>query len=116
MPLALRPGGFPLEPPSDLTDAARELFREIVKVCPPDHFQKADCPLLCVYCEAVIFTRTAGRKLPDDLSIFPAWEKAARLVAQLAGKLRLCPSARIDARAAARRLQGHPVGPAPWEE
>jgi hypothetical protein len=117
-PMVLRPPGRPLlEPPPDLTDGAALLFREIVKACPIDHFVEADRVLLVIYVEAICALRDAATKMRNgDKAAFTVWERSSRVVAQFAAKLRLCPSSRIDARAAARRLQGHPIGPEPWED
>jgi hypothetical protein len=104
----------PIEPPSHLTRAERQLFREIVRACPPSHFRPADAPVLATFVTATLVTRSSSSA---DLEANPeraaTWEKLARLQASLAGKLRICPSSRIDAKAAGREQV--PPKPAPWE-
>src|SRR5262245_40452518 len=115
---AIVPGSVPrpVQPPHDLAPDEKALFRQLVRACPHDHFCEADRPLLTVYVEAVVVSRRAARRLSEDPAAVAVWEKSARLVGQLASKLRLCPSSRIDARAASRRLQDHLPYPRPWEE
>ncbi len=61
---------------------------------------RADAFLFEAFCRAVLLVRTL-----DD---FTEWEKAARLLASLAVRLRLTPSSRYDARSAGRRVQQAP--------
>src|SRR5262245_34293799 len=93
------PRGHRLASPPDLEPAAAKLFREIVASCPPSHFVASDQRLLAVYCSALLISQRAAQ----DPSQMQAWERATRLVAQLATKLRLCPSARSDPKTVARR-------------
>jgi hypothetical protein len=61
-----------------------------------------DRPLLASYCQAVAISREAAKSAMTDKSSLLAWEKAARVQAALATKLRLSPSSRYDPKTAAR--------------
>ncbi len=99
-----------LEPPEHLTEAERKVFLALVDAVDPKHFARADLPLLATYCQATVITQETAH----EPSNFATWEKAAKLQAVLATRLRLAPQARFDARAAARH-QKERTGPQPWE-
>ena len=86
------------------------LFVELINACSPQHFVQSDLPLLVSYVQATLLARSMARD-PEKIAV---WEKAVRMQATLATRLRLAPQARTDpksiARQAARRL-----GPPPWE-
>src|SRR5262245_13492710 len=100
-----------LQPPPDLDANAAAIFRELVAACRPDHFAACDAHLLGVYASALLISRRSA----GDPALVQTWEKATRLVAQLAPKLRLCPSSRLDAKTAARRQTPATIGPVPWK-
>lgn len=97
-----------LTPPPMLTTAERSLFVEIVSTCSEKHLTKADLPVLITFIQATL----AAREMAGDPDRFNSWEKAARLQASLATRLRLCPSSRLDPKTVGR---GQPYdGPRPW--
>jgi hypothetical protein len=99
-----------LSPPSHLNKAERTLFSEIVGAVDPRHFIEGDLPLQCSYVNATLIARKASR----DESKINVWEKATRMQAMLATRLRLSPQSRLDPKTVARRLPER-SGPAPWE-
>jgi hypothetical protein len=101
-----------LLPPKTLTAAERAVFLALVDVVATDHFTPADLPLLTAYCQAVAIVQQG--QPADDLIKFGLWERAAKLAATLATRLRISPQSRYDARAAARHQQGSKL-PFPWE-
>jgi hypothetical protein len=56
-----------------------------------------------------------ARKASRDVSKINVWEKAARMQATLATRLRLSPQSRLDPKTVARR-QSERTGPAPWDK
>jgi hypothetical protein len=95
-----------LNPPQGLTKAERSLFAEIADSA--QHLMPTDAPLLASYVQATIASRRSAR----DPSKADHWERATRLQATLATKLRLTPQARCDPKKLGRQ---EPSGPAPWE-
>ena len=91
-----------LRPPSDLTAAEDALFRQVAAQCAADHFTASDTPLLVAYCQAVILGRSAFAQLSEGGGGFQAWQQAARTLAMLATKLRLCPHSRSDPKTVGR--------------
>ncbi len=98
-----------LEPPSFLSDAGRLLFIDLVASCEARHFVRSDVELLATFVACTLVVRqTAG-----NLETFNQWEKAARLQASLATRLRLTPSSRLDPKTVGRNVpSGHRF---PWE-
>jgi len=96
--IPIRPRDHRLRPPDDLGADEAALFRELVASCRADHFVAADAHLLACYAQALLISRRSA----GDPTLLQRWEKATRLAAQLAPKLRLCPSSRQDAKTAAR--------------
>src|SRR5215207_9779610 len=89
-----------LVPPSVLQDQERELFEELVGATAPSHLRASDVPLLVSFIQATIWARHAVRR--DDLD---GWERAVRVQATLATKLRLSPQTRIDPKTLGRQQQ-----------
>src|SRR5262245_16469533 len=75
-----------LRPPPGLTPAEDALFRRVVAQCAADHFTASDTPLLVAYCQAVLLTRWAFKRLGEDGSAFLTWQQAARTLATLSTK------------------------------
>jgi hypothetical protein len=73
--------------PKTLTTAERSLFTELVNACGTDHFRSSDVPLLITYVQATLIAQAAARNQKK----LATWEKAARLQATLATRLRLAP-------------------------
>jgi phage terminase small subunit len=91
-----------LRPPPDLTAAEDALFRQVIAQCAADHFTPSDAPLLVAYCQAVILGRSAFTQLSEGGGGFQVWQQAARTLAMLATKLRLCPHSRSDPKTVGR--------------
>ena len=94
-------------PPSYLNAAEKKLFVDLVNSCDPRHFVESDKPLLIAYVQSALLSRATARK-PTDIQV---WEKATRMLATLATRLRLAPQARSTPLSVARR---HPPGRPPW--
>ena len=95
-----------LRSPADLAADEARLFRELVASCAPDHFVASDVPLLVSYVQATKFSRRAAEKLDKDASMLVVWERATKVQAMLATRLRLAPQARTDPKTLARRQSG----------
>jgi phage terminase small subunit len=105
--IPIAPRDHRLRPPADLGATEAALFREVVASLPADHFCEADKPLLTLWCEAVCLARRSAAGLSNNPALANVWVGAARLATQMASKLRLCPSARSDAKTVARRNVGY---------
>src|SRR5262249_55257008 len=103
-----------LDPPPSLTDPERTLFVQIVEACAPTHFVPSDLPLLVSFVQATLLSRQAVTKASSDPGMLALWEKATRMQATLATRLRLAPQSRIDPKTLARQ-QPLPF-PKPWEK
>ena len=86
------------------------LFVELINACSPQHFVQSDLPLLVSFVQSTLLTRDTARD-PSKVAI---WEKAVRVQATLATRLRLAPQARTEPKTIARHAAQR-VGPAPWE-
>jgi hypothetical protein len=103
--IPVEPVDHRLRPPDDLGADEAALFRYLVASLPASHFHEADRPLLTLYCEAVCLARRSARGLSKTPALIGVWERAARLATQMSGKLRVCPSARIDPKTAGRAAE-----------
>src|SRR3974390_832058 len=92
-----------LDPPAHLTDGERSLFLELVGACSPRHFVPSDLPLLISFVQATLLARQAVVKAATDATALATWEKAARMQATLATRLRLAPQSRSDPKNVARQ-------------
>ncbi len=101
-----------LEPPAHLTHDEETLFAEIVHACSPRHFVVSDTVLLETFVRATLLARHAIKGAAKDAAALSVWEKAARIQAMLATRLRLAPQSRADPKSITRRV---PTGPKPWE-
>jgi hypothetical protein len=104
-----------LDPPEHLTDEERSLFVEIVGSCAPSHFVKSDMPLLASFVQATLLSRSAIKNAPTDSAALATWEKATRMQATLATRLRLAPQARTDPKTIARNQPKHGLR-RPWDD
>jgi hypothetical protein len=104
-----------LRTPPGLTDAEDALFRQLVGQCAADHFVPSDSPMLVAYVQAVLLTRGAFKMLDDSGMGFQQWQSAAKTMATLATKLRLCPHSRSDPKTITRHSRELGIGPRPWE-
>ena len=110
--LAVLPGDASrLTPPSFLNDAERTLFSEIVSACDAAHFRESDLPLLVSFVQSTAISRAAAHD-PDKIAL---WERATRMQATLATRLRLSPQSRIDPKTLGRQ-QLLPGLRKPWED
>ena len=104
------------------------MWKEITDSLPADYFRSADIPLLAAYCKAYSFYLEAAKEieaygptLTDDRGrkyANPAGNMVvtqASALAQLAVKLRLCPSARYTEKSAATKAKAVGNGKRPWE-
>lgn|SRR5262249_2645595 len=104
-----------LDPPATLTKAERSLFVEIVEACSPKHFAPSDMPILISFIQSTLLSRLAIKKAGKDAAALATWEKATRMQATLATRLRLAPQSRFDAKTSARQ-QPYLGPPPPWEK
>ena len=90
----------PLTPPATLTKAENALFDDLVGSSDPQHFVPSDMPLLVSFVQATLLARslasTAAKPSKPDPTVVGSWEKATRVMAMLATRLRLAPQARND--------------------
>ena len=99
-----------IDPPDDLTPSERTLLHQITASCPPGHFVQSDVFLLVNFVRATLLSRRAAEALaanPTDTAALGVWERACRMQAMLALKLRLAPSARTDPQVTARAQAAH---------
>ena len=110
-----------LDAPETLTACEVAIWREIAATKPSDWF-KADCaPILEAYCKSITHYRDMVSKLdnpPDDikdhLKLAEAVGKQARLMGELASKLRMTPQARYTPGSAATASKKAAVAAKPW--
>lgn len=103
--------------PDTLAPDAQDLWRNIVRSRPPGYFGPGDRPLLAEYCRTMAtFLPGINAVLRDsfDADMLAARDRLIRQAATLAGKLRLCVSARTRPDTASTRDAAQP-GPRPWE-
>jgi hypothetical protein len=74
------------------------LFLEVFDACSPGHFVTSDVPLLVTFVQTTLIARNAATSAANDLHALAVWEKAVRLQAMLATRLRLSPQSRLDQR------------------
>ena len=96
-----------IEPPSDLTPIEARTFREVVANCPSSQFVESDIPLLVSFCQATLLSRKAAKALASDPGALIVWDRAVKVQAMLAMRLRLAPSSRSDPKVLARRVAAH---------
>lgn len=118
-----------LAAPAHLTPQQATEWTAIVDSLPADYFRPGDVPLLAAYCTAAVFYKRAaadlesrGLSLMDDKGrefVNPAHQiltSQASAMAQMAVKLRLCPSARYTEKTADTKTRRSGGGKRPWEE
>jgi hypothetical protein len=103
-----------LEPPEHLNDDEKTIFAELVEACAPQHFAKSDLPLLAAYAQSILLSREAAKEAGSAPSAMALWEKAVKVMATLATRLRLSPQSRADPKTVARHMPSHL--PRPWEK
>lgn len=121
--------GARMEPPEFLTDAEAAEWRDIVSSLPADYFRPSDVALLAAFCTASAVYKQAraliaekGLVIADErgkLTANPASQiltAQASSMAQMAGKLRLCPSSRYNAKSANTKANSVGAGSKPWQQ
>jgi phage terminase small subunit len=118
-----RPAPWP-----NLAPAEADYWRNIVDSLPPTWFRPSDLPLLAAYCKAAARHDAAVDRLGGEQDIYENTRTGVQMpnanyriisqciaqMAQLAGKLRLCPSARYDEGKAHRQIKHSPPAKA-WQ-
>lgn len=114
-----------IQPPKQITPRARQIFAELVAATAPEHFAPSDVPVLTTFCEAVALREQAQQALADQGVVvdgdtnpwFAVLNKQDKTIATLGMRLRLVPSARYDAKKAARNAGRTPSAyqTKPWE-
>jgi P27 family predicted phage terminase small subunit len=120
--------GSRIAAPDHLTAAMQDEWAGIVDSLPADYFRPGDVPLLAAYVTASVFYKRAsadmearGLYLTDDRGrefVNPAHQvltSQASAMAQMAVKLRLCPSARYTEKSAATKTASAGGAGRPWE-
>jgi hypothetical protein len=69
----------PLECPPGLEPQEAAIFREVVASCDPQHFRRADLPLLISYCTATHLARCYASDIGSDATALKAWIEATKL-------------------------------------
>jgi hypothetical protein len=108
-------GSLP-RPRPDAPAEVRQIFSEILAAVPRDHFRPCDGYLIEQLAQAVLLARRAYAEIEANGPIIGGkrspWvdvlEKAHRSSVALAGRLRLAPQMRMEARTAARHAKGVP--------
>src|SRR5262249_29885630 len=109
------PDGQPerLRPPSNLTEAEREAFIQVISACDRRHFVASDLPLLAAYARAIVADETAAREIRQQGAVVNGkpnpWlvpkRKPHREMVALSLRLRLSPQGRAQhAKPPERRL------------
>jgi P27 family predicted phage terminase small subunit len=126
----VRATGARLTAPADLSAAEREHWIAIVDSLPADFFRPSDAHLLRSYCIASAFyTMAADEMKRDGITIVDAASGRSRphpaatiltsqasAMAQMAVKLRLCPSSRTtSARAETKAKASVAAAKRPWQ-
>ena len=104
-----------LEAPAHLSQSERKLFEEIVRQAAPSHITRNDAPLLGCYCQAYSLVGHAHAAAMDSPDNVPAWEKAVRVMINLARQLRLTTRSRVRS-AIADEGTDWPIISASWRQ
>lgn len=118
-----------ISPPDWLARAGAVVWREVVNSLPANYFRPSDEPLLAAYCTSTACYREAaeivgrdGMILENDRGTKYANPANAMMLAhassmaQLAVKLRLCPSARYDREKKGVKGIKDGGGERPWDD
>ena len=117
-----------LPAPDHLTPGQAQEWKTIVDSLPGDYFRPGDVPLLAAFCVASALYKEASAKVQSEGMVFfangrsyanPAvsvMQQMAGSLAQMAVKLRLCPSARYTDQKAATKAGSAAARARPWEE
>lgn len=111
--IPFKTGFTPIKPPAHLNAKEAALFKQVVESCSHRQFVETDVHLLASFVQCTLVARESVKDLPDSAAM---WDKAVKLQATLATKLRLTPQSRFDQRAAARRARESATSEKPWDE
>lgn len=98
-----------LATPAGLTRKERAEFERLINATDPRHFRQGDTPLMIAFVQASILSRRLAR----DVTKNQEWERATRVLASLATKLRLSPQSRFD-RKTIGSMERPPDETVPW--
>jgi hypothetical protein len=87
-----------IEPPRYLTTPERKLFAELVAATNVRHFTESNVPLLVSYVQATTLAQQAIKKAGKDAAALARWEKAVKVQATLATRLRLAHNKQVHGR------------------
>ena len=117
-----------IAPPPSLTEEQADAWHRIVNSLPADYFRPGDAPLLAAFCIASVFHLKAAKDIESrgitlvdhkgNEYVNPNHQmltSQASAMAQMAVKLRLCPSARMSGKSAAGKNGAAPKTVRPWE-
>lgn len=116
------------EPWPNLSEAEAVYWRNVVASLPADWFRPSDLPLLAAYCKVAARHDAAVARLENEEPVienvrtggqqpnanFRIIQQCVMQMAQLATKLRLCPSARYDRQKANTAIKRSPSAK-PWK-
>lgn len=103
--------------PQGLSPKVKVIFHDLVGSVGASHFREVDWPLLELYANAIFNTRVLQHQLEKrgyDKDVLTALKDERKMIATLAIRLRLCPSARHDRKAKA--LSNAPIHSEPWPD
>ena len=101
--------------PATLPEPWQPIWQEVVESVGPDHWAAADGAILEAYVSTLARLRSVQGRLAAEGEVNKDGERTqasrvaeacAKVLGQLAPKLRLCPSARTDSRQAGRTTNG----------
>ena len=97
-----------IQPPSDLSPPEANLFRTMISQVAPDHFTESDGPLIVSYVQATLLSRRASKELAaGNTKALAIWDRATKIQATLATRLRLAPQSRSCPKTLSRKLAAH---------
>ena len=102
-------------PPKDLTRKEKVIWRDILDSLPAEHLRSSDKALLANYCRLWTRADMLSADLasdPHNIDLDRMYRAAVASIAQLAVKLRLCPSSRIRAESASLKPKAKAK---PWD-
>lgn len=120
--------GQRMPPPEHLTAEQKAEWQAIVDSLPADYFRPGDVPLLSAFCvasalykeaaariqgEGMVLLDSKGRQYAHPVCTVLTTQSSA--MAQMAVKLRLCPSARYSEKQAATKTSKGSTTARPWE-
>lgn len=103
-----------VSPPPGLGATEHQLFHDVVRTMPPEHFRQCDVPLLLRFVEATAMCDRAGREMENsggpvvDGAVNPWFgiqQRCAKMVSVIATRLRMTPHSRRDPKTVGRHHQ-----------